>query len=712
VQINYPREGRRGWRRFIPSWKLVLGTIVSLGIMAASAFAVVFAVAYYRTEIPEQNEVAAAQTSIVYWSDGESELARLGDTNRISVPNEEIPEHVRYAVLSAEDRNFYEHWGFDVVGLLRAVWSNLTSGSQQGGSTITQQLAKNAYLTSEKTYLRKFNELVLAVKLEVTRTKDEILDDYLNTIFYGRGAYGIETAAESYFREQSRDLTLGQGAVLASVINAPALYNPDTEDGLENLQNRYEYVLNGMVDEGWLEAAERDEALADFPKISKRRTSERFGGTNGYLLRAVNDELLDSGFTDSQIESGGLRVTSTFDKKDQKAAVEAVEAQGPNTGTEGLRIGLAAVEPGTGEVVAMYGGADYLENSLNNATQAIQQAGSTFKPFGLAAAVEDGIGLDSLWPGNSPTEVQGYDVVNYADNSYGSLITLLRGTEESVNTVYVAVEAETGVDPVKDAAARAGVPTETPGFENSDLTFVLGTASPHTIDIATAYATFAARGERADATVLRTVETSHGTTLYERPETTVRAFDRNTADLVNYALQSVARSGTGRKALALGRPVAAKTGSTDEYMSAWFAGYTPQLATAVSFSKDGPDGNPVSLSGTGGLPAFYGSSYPGSVWTAFMSAALEGEDVEDFTTPEQFPSGGGATPTPTEVPSVEPTVTDVPSEEPSAEPTEEVGVEPTDAATDDADQPSADAGAGGAADTNGQAGSADEPDES
>ena len=344
----------------------------------------------------------------------------------------------------------------------------------------------------------------------------------------------------------------------------------------------------------------------------------------------------------------------------------AVKDEAPTTGMEGVRIGLAAVEPVTGEVIAMYGGANYLEESLNNATQARQQAGSTFKPFGLAAATEAGIGLDSLWPGNSPTEVAGYTVNNYGDNSYGDLVTLLQGTEQSINTVYVSVEEETGVRPVQDVSLRAGIPEDTPGLnlESPDLTFVLGTASPHTIDIAGSYATFAARGLRADTTTIRRVQTSDGSLLYERENTDQRTFDENTADVVNYALQKVVTNGTGRPALAVGRPVAGKTGTTDEYKASWFAGYAPQLAAAVSFSKSGPNGEELSLSGTGGLTQFYGSAFPARIWTAFMRGALDGEPVIDFVPPADLPSGGGfPSPEPTE----EPSPTDEPS--PTAEPT-------------------------------------------
>ncbi|HSO03547.1 MAG TPA: transglycosylase domain-containing protein, partial [Candidatus Limnocylindrales bacterium] len=381
MRINYPRDDREGWTRFIPSWKLVLGTLSTLFVLGVATVAALVAVAWVAIDIPEENEVAAAQTSIIYWNDGEKEMARLGDTNRISVPIEEIPEDMQNAVVAAEDRRFYEHSGFDLRGFTRAMWTNLTTGSAQGGSTITQQYAKNAYLTQDKTVLRKFKELVLSLKLETTLTKEEILERYLNTIFFGRGAYGVQTASEAYFRVPASELTLEQAAVLAAIVNSPGTFNPDTN--MDNLETRYAYVLNGMYEEGFITEEERDEALDSFPDIAKRKTAERYRGTTGFLIRAVEEELLALGFTEAEIEGGGLRIVSTFDRKSQAAAVKAVKEQAPTTGMEGVRIGLAAVEPVTGEFVAMYGGADYLEDQFNNATMASQQAGSTFKPFGL-----------------------------------------------------------------------------------------------------------------------------------------------------------------------------------------------------------------------------------------------------------------------------------------------------------------------------------------
>ena len=670
MHIDYPRHGRTGAGRFVPSWKLVLGTLATLFGLGLVAGAVVFLFAWFTVDIPEQNEVAAAQVSIVYWDDGKTELSRLGDTNRIDVAIQDIPEHMQKAVVAAEDRRFFEHSGFDVVGFGRALVNNVTGGSTQGGSTITQQYAKNAYLTADQTLSRKVKELVLSLKLESSLTKEEILERYLNTIYFGRGAYGVQTAAEAYFGVEAKDLTLEQAAVLAAITNSPGSYNPDTN--LEALQQRYGYVLGAMLEEGYITQEQHDQAVDDFPEIKKRKVSDRYKGPQGFLIRSVEQQLAALGFTEEQIYGGGLRVTSSFDRQAQRAAQAAVKEQAPTTGMDGVRIGLAAVVPKTGAIVAMYGGPDYLEDSFNNATQARYQAGSTFKPFGLVAATEDEIGLNSLWPGNSPTEVSGYQVNNYGNTSYGSQVTLLKGTESSINTVYVSVEDVTGVPAVQDAALAAGVPKDTPGWTDN-LTFVLGTASPHTVDMANAYATFAARGERANATttVLK-VTGANGGLLYEHVADTSQTITANTADVVNYALQRVVTNGTGAPARGVGRPVAAKTGTTDEYRSSWFAGYVPQLAAAVSFGKSGPNGEELSLSGVGGMTAFYGSGFPARIWTAFMRAALVGVPVEDFQDPAEFPSGN---PQASVAPSVRPTVAPT-TQTPTATPTTQTPTAP------------------------------------
>jgi membrane peptidoglycan carboxypeptidase len=685
VRIDYPRAGRTGVRRWLPSWRQLL----SLAAIGFVALAGAFAFLWVTTDIPEPNQVATSQTTIVYWSDGERELGRLGDANRISVPLDQVPLHVQQAVLAAEDRDFYEHGGFSPAGIGRAVWNNLSGGDLQGGSTITQQYAKNAYLTQERTLKRKVDELVLSLKLETSVSKDQILEDYLNTIYFGRGAYGIQVASQQYFGRGVDRLTVSQAAALAAIIRSPGNYDPADPDNVDRLRGRWTYVLDGMVGQGWITQEQADEAT--FPKFRKPKPANRFGGTNGYLLDSVRRELVARGITEDELNRGGLRVISTFDRTAQAAAVAAVREEGPESGTDGLRIGLAAVRPGTGEVVAMYGGADYLENSVNNATQAIGQAGSTFKPFALAAAIEDGIALDSTWNGNTAVEIDDYVVNNYGDRSWGR-ISLLKATEQSVNSAYVAVSKEVGYDAVVDAAVRAGIPEDTPALEPV-RSVALGVASPHAVEVASAYATFAARGQHADVTVIKKVTGPNGGVLIEVTSSPDQAFDSDVADAVNAALARVVTNGTGSAARELGRPSAGKTGTTNENRSAWYVGYTPQISAAVMFVKDGPDGDPTSLSGVGGLDSVTGGSFPARIWTAFMRGALEGQPVQDFVTPTDLPTGqpspteSSASPTPTpSATSSSPTPTPTPSAT-SSSPTPTPTPTPSDTASPDPTDP-------------------------
>jgi membrane peptidoglycan carboxypeptidase len=614
-----PAKPKRHWLRWL----------IIIVVLLVAAGVAVFAFLLARTNVPTPNELATSEATIVYWSDG-TELGRLGESTRRSVALDDVPLDVQHAVLAAEDRSFYDHGGVSPLGIGRAVWNNVTGGSTQGGSTITQQYAKNAFLSQERSWDRKVKEALLAIKLETVVSKDEILENYLNTIYFGRGAYGVEAASIAYFGVPASELTLEQGAVLAAIIKSPSGLAP--EDDLAGLEGRWNYVLDGMVDQGWLTPKQR--AKAEFPKIKKQKAKDRLGGQTGFLLTMVEQQLAELGFDETEIQRGGLRITSTFDHKSQRAATAAVKKVGPTSGTEGLRIGLAAVRPGTGEVVAIYGGEDFIDDQINNATRQFAQAGSTFKPFALAAATEQEIPLNSVWPGDSPTTVDGYTFANYGDKSYGP-VTLLQATENSINSAYVTLESEIGVDSVADAAVRAGVPADTPGMDldNLDLTFVLGTASPSGLDMANAYATFAASGARATPSVVSKVIGPNDGLLFELAPRTDSAFDATVADTVTYALSKVVSSGTGSTAKALGRPAAAKTGTTDDNKSAWFVGYTPQLATAVLMAKEDPDGIPVSLSGTGGLSTVTGGSYPAAIWTAFMTAALDGLPVEEFPPP-------------------------------------------------------------------------------
>jgi membrane peptidoglycan carboxypeptidase len=478
----------------------------------------------------------------------------------------------------------------------------------------------------------------------------------LNTIYFGRGAYGIETAANQYFGKSVGDLDLAESAVIAAIVQAPNALSP--EENLDGLTSRWNYVLDGMLTQGWISQEERDSVK--FPKIDEYKPVNTFGGPKGYLIEQVRQVMYENGITDDQINLAGLRVVTTFNQVAQDAMIAAVEAEAPTENIEGLRIGVASVRPETGEVVAMYGGSDYLENQFNNATQMIGQAGSTFKPFALAAGLENGVTLATTFSGKNKTKVNDYVVVNYGDNSYGKKITLLKATESSVNSAYVQLADSVGLDVVFNAAQRAGIPADAVGME-PNLAFTLGTTSPHVVDIAAAYATFASRGLQANPAYIKSITAESGEIVYKFSPKPVQAFSTDIADTVNYALQKVVTAGTGKAAKELGRPVAGKTGTTNDNKSALFAGYTPELATAVMFVKDGPDGQPMTLAGTGGMEKVTGGSYPARIFTAYMKLALMDYPVTEFAPlPKGQPNGIKPTDVPSPKPS--PTVTVVPTD--------------------------------------------------
>ncbi len=630
--------------------------------------ATVFGIAYFTVNIPDPNSYVNSQATIIQYADG-SEIGRIGAQNRTIVPLANIPMQLRRAVLAAEDKNFYSNRAFSVTGILRAAANNLRGGSLQGGSTITQQYAKTAFLTPNRDIKRKIKELIIAIKLENQFSKDQILENYLNTIYFGRGAYGVETGAQLYFGRSANQLTLEQSAVLASILRSPGYYDPDYREGnLERLQARFKYVIDNMHNERWI--SDKRYEKVKFPEVKNRVRSGTLSGPKGYLMQAVQSELNSLGFTDDQLMIGGLVVKTTLEKLAQQAAVDAVDKESPKKAPDNLHIGMVSIRPGTGEIVAMYGGKDYLVRQLNDATQSIAQAGSTFKPFALIAALQAGISLSSIWNGDSPKVFDDagkpYEVSNYGDKSFGDL-PLLKATASSVNTIYVPLGIKAGLDNVVNAARAAGIPESVALMPTPSI--VLGVASPHVIDVASAFATFAAQGVYAKPFLVKEVQGSNKGVLYEATIQPQEVFDKSVMADLTYALSEVTRAGTATAAVSkLGRVSAGKTGTSQNNASAWFSGYVPQLATSIAFFRDDAT---QSLNGIGGLTSLTGGSFPARIWTAYMKAALKDIPEEAFPEPAYI---GGTTPAPIAdpvptLPPLEPTPSPTPSTKPTAKPT-------------------------------------------
>ncbi len=632
--------------------------------------ATVFGIAYFTVNIPDPNSYVNSQATIIQYADG-SEIGRIGAQNRTIVPLANIPIQLRHAVLAAEDKNFYSNRAFSITGIVRAAINNLRGGSLQGGSTITQQYAKTAFLTPNRDIKRKIKELIIAIKLENQFSKDQILENYLNTIYFGRGAYGVETGAQLYFGRSANQLTLEQSAVLASILRSPGYYDPDYREGnLERLQARFKYVIDNMHNEGWI--SDKRYANIKYPEVKSRVRSGVLAGPKGYLMQAVQSELNALGFTEDELMIGGLVVKTTLEKLAQQAAVDAVDKESPKKAPDNLHIGMVSIRPGTGEIVAMYGGKDYLIRQLNDATQSIAQAGSTFKPFALIAALQAGISLSSIWNGDSPKVFDDvgkpYEVSNYGDKSFGD-ISLLQATASSINTIYVPLGIKAGLDSVVNVARAAGIPQNVALMPTPSI--VLGVASPRVIDVASAFATFAAQGVYAKPFLVKEVQGSNKGVLYEATIQPQEVFDKSVMADLTYALSEVTRAGTATAAVSkLGRVSAGKTGTSQNNASAWFSGYVPQLATSVAFFRDDAT---QSLNGIGGLTSLTGGTFPARIWTAYMKAVLKDIPEEAFPEPAYI---GGTTPTPIAdpvptLPPLEPTPspTPTPSTKPTAKPT-------------------------------------------
>ncbi|MEV5411529.1 transglycosylase domain-containing protein [Thermopolyspora sp. NPDC052614] len=622
-------EVRDGERKRGLGRRVLRIVLIAFGVGTIAAVAA-FAVAWVLTPIPDDAQPrAVAQKSVIYYRDGKTVLATQGVVNRTRVPLARVPEHVRNAIIAAENRSFYEDQGISLSGTARAMWSTLTGQQLQGGSTITQQMVRNYYsgLSQERSIGRKLKEILISLKVDQSKPKDWVLEQYVNTIYFGRGAYGVQAAAQAYFGKNVGALTVAEGAYLAAVIQQPSRFADPKGAELETARARWAWVIDSMRQTGALSAAEA--AAQKYPKLREPPAALSLNGQKGHVLAQVRAELNRRGYTDEEINQGGLRITTTFDKTLMAAARQAVESVLPRDTPKKVRTGLAAVDPATGEVLAFYGGKGY---QYDNAFSAKVQAGSTFKPYTLAAALEAGYGLGTRVNGNSPMRVASALIPNSGGTSYGSAIDLVTATRNSVNTAFVDLGQRVGLDKVAAAAQAAGIPAEQLAPHQAAATLPLGVASVSAVQQASGFGVFAAEGLYYEPHVIRSIKDASGA-VHDVAVQGRRVFRPETAADTTYALTQVVEAGTGTSARLPDRPAAGKTGTTDKSASVWFVGYTPQLSTAVNMFRD--DNKPVAVPGYGEL---YGGSLPAQIWRAFMTEAMAGLPVEQFPEPTFYQS--------------------------------------------------------------------------
>ncbi|MBJ7902042.1 transglycosylase domain-containing protein [Streptomyces sp. NPDC091385] len=718
--IDYPRAGKDGWQRWLPSWKLVATVCVAFfGSLVAVA-----GIGYAMVDVPDIAKTATAQNNVYEWSDGSVMVATGGEINRQNLNYSQIPPEMRYAVISQENKTFETDSGVDPTGIARAFLNMARGGQTQGGSTITQQYVKNARLDDQsQTISRKFKEIFIAIKVGATVPKEEVMAGYLNSAYFGRGAYGIQAAARAYFDKDAKDLDPGQCAFLAAMLKGATYYDPAGAVSIDpaatstantiRATHQMQDTLNKMVEYGHLSAAERSK-YTKLPHVQSPHSNGQLGGQVGYLVDLAKGYLIahkgETHITADDLQQGGYTIRTTFNKKKVKQlekAVEDVRKKNINTKLRPatdkyVQFGGASVEPKTGAIKAIYGGEDWTKHFTNNADATGAQVGSTFKPFVLAAAMKWGVrnpdGLEdqpqdertpasskSLYSGQNKLKIRTYDgevwkdrkgkewlQTNDGGESEGNppdyKIDLRYAMQFSVNSAYVQLGMDVGLDKVKQSALDAGV-LENSLASSSFPSFSIGTSDPSAIRMAGAYATFANSGTHRDPYSVAQVSGKDGV-VYKHKDESNEAFESKVADNVTDVLKTVVDKGTGTAAQLPGREVAGKTGTTDGNKSAWFVGYTPQLSTAISMFRMDDQAKPkdrkfLKMYGTGGQAKIHGASFPAEIWHDYMIEALKGQPAEKFPTPVPYGKALNVEPSP----SPTPTVTQSPTTSPSPSPT-------------------------------------------
>ncbi|OFK69636.1 transglycosylase domain-containing protein [Corynebacterium sp. HMSC074A09] len=617
-------------------WIVLAVLFVIVGIPA-----LLFGYAYTQYDVPEPKELQPSQISTIVAGDGETQLAKLvpPEGNRRQVTLDEIPDYVEDSVLAAEDREFWTNSGFSFTGLGRAVLGKLTGdASAGGGSTITQQYVKNTLVGDEYSYVRKIRELIYSVKMTNEWSKEDILNAYLNTVYFGRNAYGIEAASNAYFNKDAKDLTKEEGALLAGVIQSPSVLDPWVDE--ERSQARWNYVMDGLVEMGDLDQSERDQLV--FPETrdpSEYSAYTEAPGAYGHIKNQVIDELSRVGITEDQLATGGLKVTTTIDMTVQNASTDAAHAQLAVL-QEDARAAAVTIDPATGAVRGYFGGDD--SNGWDYANSPLQ-TGSTFKIMALAAALQQGIDLNTYYS-SAPYQLPGSQIVTNVGGGCGSC-SIAEALKNSYNTSFLRLQddLENKMQDTADMAHALGVARSLPGIEKT-LTenggtpyegVVLGQYQSRPLDMATAMATLTNQGVWHQTHFVQKVENAAGEVLYENPtDGGERRVSANVANNVISAMQPIAAWSNG--ALAGGRPSASKTGTTQlgdtgTNKDAWMVGSTPQLATAVWVGT--ADNTSAIFNQWGGI--MYGSDAPTKIWKSILDTSLANVEQQPF--PQAYP---------------------------------------------------------------------------
>lgn len=677
---RHKRNGR-GRKRGLVWLRIVLaGAFLILICVAAAVAGTVFAVTRSLPNLNSFQPNNNALTTLFYDASGNQIGGLLTAENRILVKSRQIPQIMKDAVVAIEDKRFYQHHGIDFQGLARALWEDIKAGSMvQGASTIEGQYIDNAYLGQQHSFTRKIREMWLAWQLDDKLSKDQILTDYLNTIPFGEGSYGVGMAAKVFFREPLAKLTLGQAALLAAVINAPTYYDPlNNPTGAKQRRNE---VLADMQAQGYITQQQAQAAIATPVKVSHKPLNLNKSPAAYFLSYATKELVNLPGITPTMAYQGGLRVKTSLNLDWQRKALNDVKSILKSPSDPGAA--LVAIDPKTGFIRAMVGGQNFKKQQYNLATQAQRQLGSAAKPFVLTTAVEQGADPFTTYYTDQTVTFPNPGAAPWTVNAEGDgTLNLADAIAVSVNSIYAQLGQDVGITNVIATMHKMGIKSPMWAWPSA----VLGTNLYNPLEVADAYATLASGGVYHPPLAITEVDGPNGKVLYKAKVKGKRVISQGVAYVVTQCLEGVITHGTGSKHGYIGRPAAGKTGTTDNNANAWFCGYTPQLATAVWMGY--PQSNAIPMNSVEGIQV-WGGDFPTLIWANFMRAALANLPTVDFAVPAVMPIYSpwhgkyeGMSPSPS--PSPTPTKT----KKPSGKPTPSSSATPSTSATPTTTPPS------------------------